>query len=71
MAVSFSVGLQIITDPNSFRGDNILHLTADLVAALIFGGMDVRSNLPQSHQRAGTKMIVIRGLPEEDPVPLG
>ena len=70
MSVSFSVGLQIITDPDAFRSENILHLSADIIAALISGGMDVRDNLPRSHQRAGAKIIVIRGLPEEELVPL-
>ncbi len=64
-SVSFSTGLQFMTDPEGFRDQNILHLSADIIAALILGGNDMRSILPQSHQRARAMMVQIKGSPGE------
>ena len=61
LSVSFSIGLQAIVDPDSFKGENILNLSADVIAGLIGTGMEVRGNLPESHQTSGAKLLVIRG----------
>ena len=65
-SVSFSVTLQAITDPDGFRDQNILHLSADIVAAVIEGGISVRRNLPRSHQGSGAMMVLVKGMPESE-----
>lgn len=65
LSVSFSIGLQIIMDPEGFRDQNILHLGADIIAALIDSGSQARQNLPRSHQRSGAKILLIEGGSEE------
>ena len=60
LSVSFSIGLQAIVDPDSFEGENILNLSADIIAGLIGTGMEVRDNLPESHQESDAKLLVIR-----------
>lgn len=66
LAVSFSVGMQIIMDPDGFREQNPLHLAADIIAALIDSGTSARGNLPQSHRRSGA-MLLISKSPSEEP----
>lgn len=60
LSVSFSIGLQAIMDPDSFQGENILNLSADVIAALISTGRGVRDNLPKSHVNSDAKLLVIR-----------
>ena len=60
LSVSFSIGLQAIVDPDSFEGENILNLSADIIAALIGTGMEVRDNLPENNQESDAKFLVIR-----------
>ena len=60
LAVSFSVGMQVIMDPEGFRNQNPLHLAADVVAALISSGSGPKANLPSGHQRSGAMFLVIK-----------
>ena len=60
LAVSFSVGMQVIIDPDGFREQNPLHLAADIVAALISSGGSARANLPQGHQRSRALILPIK-----------
>ena len=69
LSVSFSVGLQVITDPDGFAGENILNLGADVLAALIAGGRDVNKNLPDNFQKSGSKVFLIRGPASEKSEP--
>lgn len=60
LAVSFSVGMQVIIDPDGFREQNPLHLAADVIAALIGSGSSARANLPQGHQRSRAMILPIK-----------
>ena len=60
LAVSFSVGMQIIMDPDGFREQNPLHLTADVIAALIGSGSSARANLPPGHQRSRAMILPVK-----------
>ncbi|KAL8791872.1 MAG: hypothetical protein Q9195_005534 [Heterodermia aff. obscurata] len=61
LAVSFSIGMQIIIDPDGFREQNPLNLAADIIEALINSGGSSRGNLPQAHQRSGAMFLVSKG----------
>lgn len=60
LSVSFSVGIQAITDPDSFTLENNLELPLDILAAIASGGMEMRENLPEAHQKARAMLVLKR-----------
>ena len=61
LAVSFSVGLQAITDPDAFTEENILDLSVDVIAGIVSAGQGVGENLPKSFKTSKAKLLVVQG----------
>lgn len=53
ISVSFSIGLQAITDPDMFKAENILKLSASVIAAIVGSSMAMQDNLPKGFQGGG------------------
>ncbi|MCJ1227484.1 hypothetical protein MMC12_004140 [Toensbergia leucococca] len=48
ISVSFAVGLKAITDPDTFKSENVLGLTADVMAAVLATALAMKGNVPTS-----------------------
>ncbi|KAL8854951.1 MAG: hypothetical protein Q9221_000147 [Calogaya cf. arnoldii] len=47
LSVSWSIGMQVITNPNAFKAENVLNLSADVMAAIIGSAAGAKGNTPK------------------------
>ncbi|CAO1603427.1 hypothetical protein XANCAGTX0491_007015 [Xanthoria calcicola] len=57
LAVSWSVGMQAITNPDAFKAENVLHLSADVLQAIVGTAIGANPNVPKGFKSGGGKVF--------------
>ena len=57
LAVSWSIGMQAITNPDAFKAENVLHLSADVLQAIVGTAIGANPNVPKGFKSGGGKVF--------------